>query len=281
MSIKIDAFLAGVSKSATTWIYQCLKEHPELHLPDSDSLRYYDLKYHNGTKWYESFFSNPDSEKIIIDPSPTYLRSPVAIERIISEHPDAKFILSLRHPIDRAYSQYWHEAKGGQIRYPFSDVTHRFMLYSWIIEHGFYATHLSQLLKHVDIGRVHVILFDDLKQDPQKVIMSIFDFLGVDNKFEPSAINKKVNVAGSKSNMAVNMTKNIGQIKLFNKLKKTIKSLLGINNLGQITERIISNKNSYNKGIDPETRSELLKIYLPEIEKLEVILNCDLSTWKR
>ena len=109
--LDIDFFLLGVPKAASSWIYYCFKEHPDIYVPDKDSLRYFDLKYHKGLSWYGKYFEQANEQQVVIDPSPTYFRSPVAPKRIADNFPDANFILCLRNPVDRAFFQFWHEKK--------------------------------------------------------------------------------------------------------------------------------------------------------------------------
>ena len=71
-NFKIDYFLVGVPKSASTWIYQCCLDHPEITVPDEDSLKYFDLKHHKGLQKenhfllncldsYQAYFHNPQN----------------------------------------------------------------------------------------------------------------------------------------------------------------------------------------------------------------------------
>jgi hypothetical protein len=276
----IDIFLAGVPKSATTWIYRCCKEHPDINVPSEDSLRYFDLKYHKGSEWYQSYF-NSNQGKVTIDPSPTYFRSPVAASRIANDYPNARFIVSLRNPVIRAFSQFWHEKKEGNFDYKFEECLHRFVLYSWYIETGFYATQFETWMQHFNRDRFHVVLYDDLERDSAAFIKDIFEFIGVDSSFKPSILDKRVNQAGKQVNTLTKTLRKLKQNRVVEKVSEPVLSAL----FGKKNERkrlvVGSSKSDYKSGITEEMRTELLNIYLPQIEKLEQHLDLDLTSWKQ
>jgi hypothetical protein len=273
---KIDAFLLGVPKGASTWIYQCLKERDDVYVPDSDSLRFFDLKYHKGMDWYLDHFKQADQGVVVVDPSPTYLRSQLAAERIAENYPDAKFVVCLRNPVDRAFSQFWHEKKEGNFNFEFEDVLNSFLLNSWYVETGNYATQLENYFKLFDRKQFHIVLFDDLTNNPENFIKSIYDFLGVDPAFTPSVINKKVNEAGVRANTRVRLIKKVKKSKLLMPVKRLLKR-------GHIGEKIVasaSDNKEYQHGISDEMKKELQAVYADQVNRLEVMLDMDLSSWK-
>lgn len=278
--INIDAFLVGVSKSASTWLYHCFKEHPQINVPTSDSLRFFDLKYHKGFDWYNNYYKEVDPNGITIDPSPTYFRSPVAVKRISEHFPEAKFILSLRNPVERAFSQFWHEKKEGHFDYQFEECTHRFLLYSWIIEHGFYATHLESMYRYVNRENINVVLFDDLKSNPQEFYSSICRYLGVDDTHVPNMLNQRVNAAGVKVNTAVKSIRSISSNPVVRPIKKLIKKYFKVEGLVRDLSTRASSTSEYEQGLSDEMKRELGKIYQPEISRLEELIDVDLSSWK-
>ena len=39
----VDIFHIGPQKTATTWVYRCMSEHPELAGPPRDTIHYFDM----------------------------------------------------------------------------------------------------------------------------------------------------------------------------------------------------------------------------------------------
>ena len=57
--------VVGTQKAATTWLYECLNEHPEVFVPETKELHYFcraeDCRLsnrHRGDAWYERQFSS-------------------------------------------------------------------------------------------------------------------------------------------------------------------------------------------------------------------------------
>ena len=276
----IDCFLVGVPKSASTWIYQCCLDHPDVAVPEKDSLKYFDLKYHNGPQWYRQQFGTLETDRVIIDPSPTYFRSPAAPARVAEDFPNAKFIVSLRNPIDRAFSQFWHEKKRGNFPFEFEDCLDRFLLFSWFIETGFYADLLERWLQYFDRERFKIVLFDDLNTDPSLFIKNIFQFMGVDDEFQPRVLHERINQGGRKDSPTLKkleiLKKNPAVFSILKRIKKTT---LSNRKLKELFDAVQSN-NDYGEGMSAEVRAELCEIYKTQTERVEIMFNLDLTAWK-
>src|SRR3989339_1804269 len=105
---KVDIIGIGVQKSATTWLYTCLSEHPEIRCSSKEEMNYFDdsLSYSKGFEWYHAHFKFGAWKTA--EYSPTYFYDKNVPARIHTYNPDSKLILSLRNPIERAFSHYRH-----------------------------------------------------------------------------------------------------------------------------------------------------------------------------
>jgi len=43
-----DFIIAGPQKCATTWMYHCIYEHPQVLMPETDAVNYFNMNYHKG-----------------------------------------------------------------------------------------------------------------------------------------------------------------------------------------------------------------------------------------
>lgn len=254
-----NAFLAGCTKCASTWLWNCFVEHPEIYAPTKlDRINFFSIHYHKGFEWYKQFFNDFNGEKIILDPTPEYIKDPLAPERIHKFRPDAKFIFVLRNPINRAYSLWWHQKRKGRINYNFNDVLERkqigsFPLYDdWVVS-GFYMHWLQGFLHLFPRENIKLMIYEDLEIDAGQFIQEVFDFLNVDKAFVPSIINTRVNVG---------------------KRKKTAPSLT------ESVKRLIKPTDEYESGMDEHIRNELRQIFEPHNQQLGDFLERDLSFWK-
>ena len=100
----------GVQKCGTTFLYFSLINHPNIAASKGKELNYYLDTSYEGLVHYSSYFIH-DSDKILIDFSPKYMMVPESAELIYNTNRNAKFIITLRDPVDRAYSHFRFQQK--------------------------------------------------------------------------------------------------------------------------------------------------------------------------
>lgn len=270
---KVSLFHLGPPKTATTWLYHCLREHPEICAPQGDTIHYFSMHFARGEEWYHERFTPKDGEHLLFDPTPSYICSPRAPERIAAYNPEARLIVCLRHPIDRAYSHYWHLKKNDLVRRPFRDALSHYECYATWVEHGFIGIGLERVLAEFDRDQLLVLDFMALNEHPEREFQRILDFAGISVEFVASALHKKVNVAGPKKG-------------IFSRARaKLIRAVFGDDRINASTEsrfmKWLSGKREYLDGIDNQTRVELLDLAEPEIQRIEELLGMDLRHWRR
>jgi hypothetical protein len=108
----VGFFVLGIQKGGTTSLYKYLKQHPQIQVPVQKETRCFQVNYHSDDPFCERYFANPkfrqrNPQYLTGDFSPGYLwKTESTIPRVHSAYPHAKFIVTLRHPIERAFSQY-------------------------------------------------------------------------------------------------------------------------------------------------------------------------------
>ncbi len=247
-------FHAGFPKSATTWFHRCLREHPEVFVPDADALHYFTVHFDQGEQWYARHYRNYAGERIVGDTTPSYAGFDWSRRRLAEFNPDARILITLRNPIDRAFSHYFHmkQKRGYPTRFE-EALENKADLFQWLIALGFYGHHLSDLFRYFAREQVCVISYDLLVSDPRTFCGQVFDFLEIDSSFLPSCVNRKVN-------SATRFQRPLGQI------------------LRQFF--CVANPTSeYEVGLAPKTLTRLKEIYRPDIERLQELLNQDFSHW--
>lgn len=281
-----DFFWIGPQKAASTWVYRCFQEHPEIYVHEDedlsglggDALHYYDMHYAKGTEWYQQFFDDYSDEKIAGDTTPSYLRSPKAPGRIANEIPDAKLITCLRDPIDRAFSHYWHEKKKRKISFDFEELLVNYDLYQNWLESGFYYEHISKYLEYFDRDQMLLTFMGDLKNNDHEFIADVFDFLGVKSGFEPSVLDEKVNTAGYLHDLKAKAYRTVARASTMLGIKEYVTHLNDYRLKQHLTGYFL-NKSEYERGVDPELRNELIDMITPEVRKLEELIDRDLDHW--
>lgn len=277
MTRPVDVFHIGPQKSGTTWVYECLREHPSVALPPNDSVHFFDIHYTRGREWYEQHFATSKPDQLRIDPTPSYLRSPYAPSRVSQENPDAKIIVCLRHPIERAFSHYWHEKRQQSISYDFSDILVNYDLWSNWLESGFYSRLLDRWLSEFDRSQVLIQVFDDLKSSPRMFLDEILAFIGLEPGFEPSVLDRRVNQAKAPDAAVKTGTKRIlNQVGLLD-AAKAAKSVLRERGLvGDVSVAGVERL----EDVDPGVVAQLAEECAIEFDRIEALTGIDLGRWR-
>jgi len=109
-----DFLILGAQKAGTTALYAYLRWHPGITGPAWKEVSYFDRHYGRGPRWYRGHFPLRTGARIAGEASPGYVFHPLAPERVRATVPNAKLIVLLRDPVDRAFSHYHHEVKLGR-----------------------------------------------------------------------------------------------------------------------------------------------------------------------
>jgi len=258
----------GVQRSATTWLFNCLREHPEVFVPEVKDVEFFPKDYEKGLSYYTSFFSEATGYKAVGEISPDCLANENCAERIARHLPDAKLIVILRNPIDRAYSAYLKFIRP-QTGLSFESAIDR---HYGLLEYGLYHEQLMRFFKFFRREQFLILLYEDLSRNNEGALKIVFSYLEVDDKFESSWI-------GLTSNISVfqglsELIERCHMIWAFNLIKMTP--------LDRIRRGIHQRKRSDLKKhkVSKETRKGLIEYFKGPNKSLEKLIRIDLSLWK-
>ncbi len=194
----------GAQRSGTTTLHVALSRHPEVFVPrgvKEPSFFSHDVNYYSGLATYErQHFAEAAGETAVGEVSPEYLHQPVAAERIERAlGQDLRLLVILRHPVDRAFSQYrmnyswfwetlgFEEAVAAERR-----DAERSMPRFRYLERGRYAAQLRPYLERFGRERILFLSFEtELRGLPAATLDRIWDFLGVGRQaVEPVRTNE-------------------------------------------------------------------------------------------
>ncbi len=202
---KPDFFILGAAKCGTTSLWYYLGQHPQLFLcqPKEPGFFVKGRKAVAEPADYFSLFDAAGEGRLAGEASPAYLSGPETPELIRLLCPDAKFIISVRHPADRAYSFYhFRRALGLESARTFEQALEleprrsaddRFRWNCLYFRTGLYGQQTARYLRVFDRSRFYFLTLDRLKREPLSVLREIFAFLGVSTDFEPDLSRKFTN----------------------------------------------------------------------------------------
>ena len=196
--MRVDFVIGGTQKGGTSALDSFLRKHPEICMPTTrKELHFFDREEENREyKTYHANFKPKPHHRVIGEASPIYMYWETAPYRIWKYNPKMKWILTLRNPIERAFSAWNMETKRGKEKLPFAEaidkepercrealpLQHR--VYSYI-DRGFYAHQVRRLFNTFGKENCLILLSEELRNDHKKTLRRVFEFLGVDSSFTP------------------------------------------------------------------------------------------------
>jgi hypothetical protein len=206
-------FIVGAPKCGTTALHHYLSGHPQVFMTELKEPHHYctDLPGCGGffeRRDYLALFAGARAEHVVRGESSVYyLFSEAAIPRILAEHPDAKFVVMVRNPVDLTYALHaqhltglnedvedfetaWQlqTARAAGRELPASCCEPRLLQYREI---GLLGAQLRRALKHVAPEQLHIIIYDDFQRSVPQTYTRVLEFLELphDGRHEFPIIN--------------------------------------------------------------------------------------------
>mgnify|MGYP001027722337 CR=1 FL=1 len=281
-NFKIDFVGIGVFRSGTTWIAQCLREHPEICVPRIKEIEFFSKYYKKGVDWYKNQFLECSESRLKGEYSNAYLCDKDALGLIKKHFPEAKLIVCLRNPVDQVYSYYWWWARNfnKNSETPFSNFIR---VDSEYVQQAFYHKYLKRYFESFGEEKIHVILFDDIESDAAGVIRSLYEFLEASPGFVPPSLCKKINPAA----------KSRFRLLAYVFSLRIILERLGLGGVVDLLKRFnlydgiqklyvkINRKGTVYPVMSAADKRRLQQVFREDIGRLEKLIRRDLSVWKK
>jgi hypothetical protein len=283
---KPDFFLVGAAKAGTTSLFNYLVQHPSIFVPPMKEPHYFSDYSHIGApklrslNEYLHLFEGCRADQIAGDLSTSSLHSPRAAGRIHELQPEAKIVMVLRNPIDRAYSFYWYNRNHFVEDLDFESALDReaariagganFRFH--YVESGKYAAQVERYLDAFGADAVRIYLFEDLMRDTQGLCTEILSFLGL--RWDPSIRTGDVfNRSGVfKSNL-------LGRLLTQRIPGKAFLRRLAPRGSRYVKNRLFDLNTSRPPQLSASTRARLVDAFAEDIDRVSGILDRDLSHW--
>ena len=112
--LRLPDFLGlGTQKGGTTSLQKLLEQHPGVYLPPCKEVHYFSLHAQQPARWYAAHYGEARRGQRRGDITPFYLFHPDVPARIRLLLPQARMIVLLRDPVERALSQVFHARRHG------------------------------------------------------------------------------------------------------------------------------------------------------------------------
>lgn len=268
---RLPSFLViGAVKAATTWISRHLRRSPAVFMPASEP-HYFNVEYGRGVDWYLEFFEDASESQIVGEKTADYLPDPQAAKRASLLVPNAALIMSLRNPVERAYSDYCMLFRRGSVSPRIEDYLDPSRAeFRRFIDYGLYHRHISAWLDHFPRERMLILTMEDVTRSPQESLDKIGGLIGIQDELMPPPQSRRVN---DSREMFLPLELRI----LLAPFKRAVKPLRG-NAAFERVRSTLARPITYPK-LDGELRQRLADFYREDVERLQTLLGRDLSAW--
>lgn len=203
-------FVVGAAKAGTTSVHEYLKQHPEVFVHDSKDIACFFCEQYGLPLTLGEFrtlmcpLGMEAQFKVYGDICASYLSDPKCADRIATTFPEARILVILRDPAERAFSLYqWMVREGLEHAPSFENALElesnrldRQMKGSDLIagskddylyfHTGLYSRQLQRFFDRFPREHILIMKYDDLRDHPAEFMKDIYSFLGVSTAFVPS-----------------------------------------------------------------------------------------------
>ncbi len=214
-----DLLIIGGQRCGTSSLYKYLGRHPNAAPSLRKEIEYFSTDFAEGERWYRAHFPLRIRRAlarmlrrpfVTFEATPDYLFDPRAPGRAARLLPNAKLIVMLREPVERAISHYHHSVRhgleeldllpaimaekerlDGEQERVAADPTTRaleFRRFSYAAR-GRYAEQIERWLAHYPREQLLAVRFDDFTSAPFETFDRILDFAGLPRWYPPEFRN--------------------------------------------------------------------------------------------
>lgn len=185
----------GVQKCASTWLYRILEDHPDVFVSEPKELDFFSCHFVRGYQWYLEHFKNGIGYKAVGEISPSYFHCPDAPRRIRDFSESINIILTIRDPIERAYSQHLHCVRLGFVSGSDLSFESAVQTNPTYVDQSRYSKHIDNWLRVFSKDQICIFLLEDIKANPVAESQRLYRFLSIDEQHRSRYLKKKANVS--------------------------------------------------------------------------------------
>lgn len=205
-----DHLVLGTQKGGTSSLYNYLCQHPDIASATVKEIHYFSAHLEKGEAWYRGHFATEaflaakksirGRRPVSIDSSPDYMFQPYAAAPAAALLPDARILVLLRNPVDRAFSHYRHRVRKGLESRSFEEAmdaelataaadlassgsreyyeSREYVKRAYLLR-GLYARQLRAWFAVYPRDRFLLMRSEEFFDDPRTVYARILEFLGL------------------------------------------------------------------------------------------------------
>lgn len=275
-----DLLVVGAPKGGTTSLHRYLDQHLSICMAGRKDTHFF-ADYRGEGYWddpdelkrrssrYLELFEGCADDQIRGEVSASYLWFEEAADRIRERCPDARIVVSLRNPIERAFSHWLHTVRDGSEHRGFLEAVEHELEGEGPYPHGarvvtkpgLYGRHVGRFLDAFGQDRVLVLIFERWTRRPEEGIRRILEFLGADVAGIEEMDLVPFNVHGEPRNEPARALLDSDVV------RKVARALLPLRLRVFLGQNVLMERSK--PEMDPTAVERLAELYDPQIEALE------------
>ncbi len=290
-----NLFLIGAPKCGSSALSYYLSQHPEIAVSAIKETQFFctdlNLPRPRSEAEYLSLFAPTAKTKYLLDSSILYMYSKRAAANIADYATQPKFLAILRNPVEATYA--WHSQMTYTSNEPISDFEAalaaeasrrkdvdipkfgtaaqcpELLYYSEVMRFG---EQLERFISLFGRDQIHVVIYDDFKNDLAASLAKVYEFLDVDRTVRPSL--EKV---GPNKIRRYPRAHAVLKRTLARPMRAILPAHLRLR-LILAFDRVTSVEGARSP-LKPETASHLKDVFRQDVERLSVLIGRDVSHW--
>jgi len=274
-------FIVGAPRSGTTSLYENLKQIPGIYLSTIKEPEYFSPNCSKRNKIipivdkkkYLNLFEDVNDELVIGEASTSYLEDPDSPKLIHEVVPNARIIVSLRNPIERAYSHYFLHRRGNIEKQSFHEAIKKILkIYDPLASNhylhaGLYSKQLLRYINTFGKKNIKILIFEEFIKNKRKGIQDVLSFLDIKFNHDDLDYEKFHSFELPKGKIATKILHS-------NKIKKIAGRLIPTDNRQILKEKLLMSKEK--PQMMDEDRKILMDFFKEDVKDLKNILGRDL-----
>gem|GEM_PF-1044204 len=212
--------ILGAARCGTSSLHELLGLHPGVcaSVPKEPFFFEDEAEYRKGEDYYRrSYFPHWSGQRVVVEARIANMMLPYVAPRIKAMFPDARFIVALREPAERAFSHWALKHRLSLEPLGFDDAIARarrrleagnplegpdaerlwraairrnppHVAYDVYVEAGQYAHHLRRLFALFPRNRFFILALEEIRRDPSGSARRLFEFAGLDPALGPARV---------------------------------------------------------------------------------------------
>ena len=191
-----NVVVIGAMKSGTTALHGYLAAHPRVSMAAIKEVNFFVGeedprvgRWHLGTEWYASLFDADAPVRGESSPAYTSPDHPDVAARMAGVVPAARLVYLVRHPVDRAVSQYLHHRRDGAEQRPVEQAL--LDPQSQYVARSRFHERLQLFLRHFAREQLLVVVQERLLTDPAGQLRRVYGHVGADPQLSGAGLSRR------------------------------------------------------------------------------------------